>query len=501
MDFFCGLVSTVTIAERPPIIAPPMPSVKHIHFIAICGTGMGSLAGMLKASGYHVTGSDQNVYPPMSTWLADQGIVPYSGFAPEHLDGADLVIVGNAVSKTNPEVAAMLERGLAYRSFPQALAEFFIRDRHSMVVAGTHGKTTTTALLAWVLTSAGRDPGAMIGGAAKNFDGNFRVGAGRFVAVEGDEYDTAFFDKGPKFLHYRPRTAILTSIEFDHADIYRDLAHVISAFERFVDLIPRDGLLVAAAADERVTAVAARAACRVERYGFEAGSEWIAEGLQARGGGVSFDVRRAGGPFGRFHLPLIGRHNVMNALAVIAAAHGAGVSAAQIAEGFRTFRGIKRRQEIVGEARDVIVMDDFAHHPTAIRETLAAVKMGYPARRVWAIFEPRSATSRRAVFQTEFSEAFDLADEVVIAQPFASDKLSPEQRLDAQRLVSDLGRRGVHAAYAKTTDDIVRTIPPQLAPGDLVCVMSSGGFDGIHAKLLAAVRDAETRSAPTAKSA
>jgi UDP-N-acetylmuramate: L-alanyl-gamma-D-glutamyl-meso-diaminopimelate ligase len=474
---------------------------KHVHLIAICGTGMGSLAGMLKASGYHVSGSDQNVYPPMSTWLTEQGIVPYAGFAPPHLDGADLVIVGNAVSKTNPEVVAMLERGIPYRSFPQALAEFFIRDRHSLVVAGTHGKTTTTALLAWVLTSAGRDPGAMIGGWAKNFDGNFRVGNGHFVAVEGDEYDTAFFDKGPKFLHYRPRTAILTSIEFDHADIYRDLAHVVSAFERFVDLIPPDGLLVAAAGDDIVARVAQRSASRVETYGFGAGSDWSAESLQAREGGVSFDVCRAGARFGRFDLPLIGRHNVLNALAVSAAAHGAGLNAGEIAEGFRTFRGIKRRQDVIGVANDVVVMDDFAHHPTAIRETLAAVKMGYPARQLWAIFEPRSATSRRAVFQTQFAEAFDLADHVVIAEPFASDKLPADQRLDARRLVDDLGRRGVHAACLPTADDIVRAVAPQIQPGDVVCVMSSGGFDGIHAKLLAAIRAADARSLSTPKSA
>jgi UDP-N-acetylmuramate: L-alanyl-gamma-D-glutamyl-meso-diaminopimelate ligase len=478
-----------------------MPAPKHVHLIAICGTGMGSLAGMLKASGHHVTGSDQNVYPPMSAWLADQGIVPFSGFAAEHLDGADLVIVGNAVSKTNPEVVAMLERGIPYRSFPQALAEFFIRDRHSMVVAGTHGKTTTTALLAWVLTSAGRDPGAMIGGSAKNFEGNFRVGDGHFVVVEGDEYDTAFFDKGPKFLHYRPHTAILTSIEFDHADIYRDLSHVVSAFERLAELIPREGLLIAAAGDEHVSAVAARAASRVERYGFDAESEWAAEGLRAEQGRVSFDVRRSGTRFGRFDLPLIGRHNVLNALAVVAAAHEAGLAPQEIAEGFRTFRGIKRRQEIVGTVRDVIVMDDFAHHPTAIRETLAGIKMGYPSRQLWAIFEPRSATSRRAVLQSQFAEAFDLADRVVIAEPYAVEKLPAEQRLDAKRLVEEMGRRGVHAAYLPTADDIVRSVAPQLAPGDLACVMSSGGFDGIHAKLLAALRETGSAPAPAAKSA
>ncbi|MEO6667132.1 MAG: Mur ligase family protein, partial [Nitrospiria bacterium] len=435
---------------------------------------------------------------PMSTWLAGQGIVPLSGFRPEHLDGADLVVVGNAVSKTNPEVVAMLERGLPYRSFPQALAEFFICDRHALVVTGTHGKTTTTALLAWVLTSAGRDPGAMIGGWAKNFDGNYRIGHGPHVVVEGDEYDTAFFDKGPKFLHYRPRTAILTSIEFDHADIYRDLDHVISAFLRFIELIPAHGLLLAARGEATVAGVAAKAACRVETYGFEPECEWRAEGLSPQEGGSRFEVRYRGTSFGAFHLPLLGRHNVMNALAVIGAAHEAGVSAREIAEGFASFQGIKRRQDIVGRARDILIMDDFAHHPTAIRETLAGVKMGYPARRLWAIFEPRSATSRRNVFQEAFAEAFDQADEVVIAQPFAAEKVPAADRLDADRLIADLNRRGVHAALIASADDIVSRIAPQLAPGDLVCVMSSGGFDGIHGKLLAALAEPSPRSRSTA---
>jgi len=463
---------------------------RHIHLIAICGTGMGSLAGMLKAMGYHVTGSDLNIYPPMSTLLAAQGIVPFSGFRPEHVEGADLVVVGNAVSKSNPEVEAMLARGLPYRSLPQALAEFFIRDRHAMVVAGTHGKTTTSALLAWVLTSAGRDPGAMIGGWVKNFDGNYRLGKGEYVVVEGDEYDTAFFDKGPKFLHYRPRTAILTSIEFDHGDIYRDLDHIIGAFTQFVRLIPPQGVLLAATGDQTVASVAKRAACPIETYGFE-GGYWSAEGLRTERGGVAFAARRGGEPFGAMWSPLLGRHNIMNALAVIGAAHHAGVTPGEIAQGLATFQGIKRRQEVVGEVNGVIVMDDFAHHPTAIRETLAAVKMGYPSRQVWAIFEPRSATSRRNVFQDAFAGAFDLADRVVIAQPFASDKLSPDQRLDAVKLVADLGRRGVHAALIPTADDIVSVIAPQLKSGDLVCVMSSGGFDGIHSKLLTALKQHE----------
>ncbi len=464
-----------------------MAPIRHIHLIAVCGTGMGALAGMLKAAGYHVTGSDLNVYPPMSTLLAAQGIVPYSGFHPEHLDGADLVVVGNAVSKTNPEVAAMLERGIPYRSFPQALAEFFIGDRHAMVVAGTHGKTTTTALLAWVLTAAGCDPGAMIGGWARNFEGNYRLGKGEHVVVEGDEYDTAFFDKGPKFLHYRPRTAILTSIEFDHGDIYGHLDQIVSAFTTFVELIPRDGLLLAADGDATVGSVAARAACRVETYGFEPTSDWRAEAVRPEAGGMAFEVRKAGEPYGAFRLPLLGRHNVMNALAVIGAANHAGLMPRDIAEGFERFEGIKRRQEIIGIVRDIIVMDDFAHHPTAIRETLAALRMGYPSRQLWAIFEPRSATSRRNTFQAAFAEAFDLADRVVITNPFASEKLSAAERLDAARLVADLNRRGVQAAVVATADEIVRTISPQLAPGDLVCVMSSGGFDGIHGKLLSAL--------------
>jgi UDP-N-acetylmuramate: L-alanyl-gamma-D-glutamyl-meso-diaminopimelate ligase len=464
-----------------------MNPIRHIHLIAVCGTGMGALAGMLKAAGYHVTGSDLNVYPPMSTLLAAQGIVPYSGFAPEHLDGADLVVVGNAVSKTNPEVAAMLERGIPYRSFPQALAEFFIGDRHAMVVAGTHGKTTTTALLAWVLTAAGRDPGAMIGGWARNFEGNYRLGKGEHVVVEGDEYDTAFFDKGPKFLHYRPRTAILTSIEFDHGDIYGHLDQIVSAFTTFVELIPRDGLLLAADGDATVTSVAARAACRVETYGFEATSHWRAEAVRPERGGMAFEVRKGGEPYGAFRLPLLGRHNVMNALAVIGAADHVGLTPRDVAEGFGRFEGIKRRQEIVGTVRDIIVMDDFAHHPTAIRETLAALKMGYPSRQLWAIFEPRSATSRRNTFQIAFAEAFDLADRVVIAKPFASEKLPADERLDVARLVADLNRRGVQAAVLATADEIVRAIAPQLAPGDLVCVMSSGGFDGIHSTLLSAL--------------
>ncbi|MBI3608411.1 MAG: UDP-N-acetylmuramate:L-alanyl-gamma-D-glutamyl-meso-diaminopimelate ligase [Nitrospirae bacterium] len=464
-----------------------MNPIRHIHLIAVCGTGMGSLAGMLKASGFHVTGSDRNVYPPMSTLLAAQGIVPYSGFDPAHLDGADLVVVGNAVAKTNPEVAAMLERGIPYRSFPQALAEFFIGDRHAMVVAGTHGKTTTTALLAWVLTAAGRDPGAMIGGWARNFEGNYRLGKGEYVVVEGDEYDTAFFDKGPKFLHYRPRTAILTSIEFDHGDIYGHLDQIVASFIKFVDLIPRDGLLLAADGDATVASVAARAACRVETYGFEAISHWRAEAVRPEAAGMAFEVRKRGDPYGAFRLPLLGRHNVMNALAVIGAADHAGLTPRDIVEAFGRFEGIKRRQEIIGTVRDIIVMDDFAHHPTAIRETLAALKMGYPSRQLWAIFEPRSATSRRNTFQTAFAEAFDLADRVVIAKPFAAEKLPDAERLDVARLVADLNRRGVHAAVLATADEIVRTIAPQLAPGDLVCVMSSGGFDGIHSKLLSAL--------------
>ncbi|MBI3995755.1 MAG: UDP-N-acetylmuramate:L-alanyl-gamma-D-glutamyl-meso-diaminopimelate ligase [Nitrospirae bacterium] len=464
------------------------PTVRHIHIIAICGTGMAALAGMLKTAGYRVTGSDANVYPPMSTMLERQGISYRVGFRPENIEpDTDLVVIGNAVSKTNPEVLAVLERGIPYRSFPQALAEFFLKDRVPIVVAGTHGKTTTSALMAWVLDCAGLDPGFLIGGWVKNFDSNSRPGTGRYFVVEGDEYDTAFFDKGPKFLHYRPHAAILTSIEFDHGDIFNSLDEIKTAFQKFVRLIPSDGVLFAADGDLHVKDVIRNLSCPIALYGLDASSRWHAGQVRFDPEGVSFRVMDDRRDLGAFRSSMVGRHNLMNALGVIGLASTLGLSPDAIKKGVESFQGVKRRQEIIGGRKGVIVMDDFAHHPTAIRETLAGLRLRYPDHRIWAVFEPRSATSRRNIFQKEFSQAFDSADRIMIADLFAPEKLAAGLRLDPKRVVEDLLSRGKEAAFVPTADEIVRAISPQLRSGDLVCVMSSGGFDGIHEKLLKAL--------------
>ena len=465
-----------------------VPPYRHIHLIAICGTGMAALARMLKSAGYRVTGSDANVYPPMSTMLERQEILYQVGFRPENIEpDTDLVVIGNAVSKTNPEVLAVLERGIPYRSFPQALAEFFLKDRIPIVVAGTHGKTTTSAMMSWVLECAGLDPGFLIGGWVKNFDANSRPGTGRYFVVEGDEYDTAFFDKGPKFLHYQPHDVILTSIEFDHGDIYNSLDEIKAVFRAFVRLIPSDGILFAADDEPNVRDVIRDLSYPVFLYGLDSSSRWHAERVRFDSEGVSFHVVDGARDLGPFRSPMVGRHNLMNALGVIGLASTLGLSVNAIKKGIESFQGVKRRQEVVGEMKGVIVMDDFAHHPTAIRETLAGLRLRYPHHRIWAVFEPRSATSRRAIFQKEFSQAFDSADQIVIADLFAPEKLAAEQRLDPKRVVEDLQSLGKDAAFIPTADEIVRTLARQLRSGDLVCVMSSGGFDGIHGKLLKAL--------------
>ena len=470
----------------------------HIHFIAICGTGMGSLAQMLKASGHKVSGSDSNIYPPMSTLLKDAGIVCQPGFAPQNIDtfDIDLVVIGNAVSSSNVEVQEVLRRNIPYLSFPQALARFFLKDRSPIVITGTHGKTTTSALMAWVLESAGRDPGMLIGGWAKNFLGGSKIGSGPYFVVEGDEYDTAFFDKGPKFLHYMPRWAILTSIEFDHGDIYKNLEQIKSAFQAFVMLLPSTGMLVAAQEDPHVAEVIQDLDCTIVRYGLKCeggGSEWLARDIRPRPGGVRFEVVHQGMALAEVDSPLLGRHNVRNALAVIAMAHHLGLSIEEIVHGIATFQGVKRRQEVVGVVDDILIMDDFAHHPTAIRETLAAIRMGFPERRIWAVFEPRSATSRSKVFQEDFVHAFGEADQVIVAGLYAPEKIQPHERLDPVRLVEDLNRKTQAAQFIPTSDEIVEVLCSHLVPGDIVCLMSSGGFGAIHSKLLAALQ--MTRSA------
>ena len=460
----------------------------RIHLIGVCGTAMATLAAMLKAKGHDVRGSDQNVYPPMSDFLVQQGITLLEGYRAEHISSdIDLVVIGNAISRGNPELEEVLDRKIRYCSMPEAIRDHFLWASRSVVVAGTHGKTTTTSLLGWLLTHGGADPSVLVGGIVENFEGSYRLGGGRDFIIEGDEYDSAFFDKTAKFLKYLPDVAIVSNIEFDHADVYPDLAAIRLAFQRFVTLIPRRGLLVLGADNAEALALGERARCHVETFGLSDTADWQAHDLRIAETSTTFGVRRSRRPVATFEVPLLGAYNVRNALAAIAVGSHLGLDSDAMVAGLRRFKGVRRRMQLRGTVGDVSVYDDFAHHPTAIRETLAGIKMGYPSRQLWAIFEPRSATSRRRVFQDAFVEAFDLADRVILAKPFASDKLPDAERLDAARLVADLGRRGVHAALLPTADDIVRTIAPQLAPGDLVCVMSSGGFDGIHGKLLAAV--------------
>ncbi|CAI2717360.1 UDP-N-acetylmuramate:L-alanyl-gamma-D-glutamyl-meso-diaminopimelate ligase [Nitrospina watsonii] len=458
---------------------------QSIYLIAVCGTGMASLAGLLKKSGHRVLGSDASVYPPMSTLLEQMGIEIRPGYKAENITGdIDLVVVGNAVSKDNAEVVAVQQAGIPYISFPQALARFFLEGRKSLVVTGTHGKTSTTALLAWVFEAAGRKPGFMVGGWLKNFDGNHQVPEGGVFITEGDEYDTAFFDKGPKFLHYQPYGAILTGIEFDHADIYRDLDHIKDAFRGFVKTVDPQGFLLVEATDGNIQDVIGEAHCEVETYGFAHDADWHIASHRFCEGASEFDLQHKGVTLGRFTLPMIGRHNVLNCAAVIALAHRSGISVEEIASALPFFQGVKRRQEVVGEANGVVVIDDFAHHPTAIDLTLDAVKEAWPGRTLWAVFEPRSATSKRNVFQSRFPDSFLKADKTVIAGVPAPEKIKDGERLNPAAVAEALKARGKEAWHIESVAGIVDHIAQHHTSNDVVLVMSSGGFDGIHQKLL-----------------
>jgi UDP-N-acetylmuramate: L-alanyl-gamma-D-glutamyl-meso-diaminopimelate ligase len=477
-------------------------TLRHVHFIAIAGTGMGSLAGLLKARGIEVSGSDENLYPPMSTALERWGISVFQGFAPEHvqLRRPDLIVIGNAVRPTNPEAQAALQSGVRCLSFPDALYELAIAGKHSVVVAGTHGKTTTTSLVATLLLETGRDPSLLVGGIAENFGGSFREGKGPHFVVEGDEYDTAFFDKTPKFLHYGARTAVITSVEFDHADIYRDLDHVKQAFRALVARMPKDGTLVAAIHHAGVRDVIEKPPCRVVPYGVDdagKGGEgprvgFRASALEVTPQGTRFLIARDGTPLGSALVPLDGRHNVENAMAAIAVVDALGVPPAEAIAALPAFRGVKRRQEVRGEVRGIVVLDDFAHHPTAVRETVAAVRARYRGRRVVAVFEPRTNTSRRKVFQADYATAFDGADLVVIAAvpdvPLYSATGDVTERFSAEELVRDLVSRGTPARAIEGTDPIVDWLCGELAPGDVVLAMSNGAFGGFWDKLLSKLR-------------
>jgi UDP-N-acetylmuramate: L-alanyl-gamma-D-glutamyl-meso-diaminopimelate ligase len=464
---------------------------RRVHLIGICGTAMATLAALLKHRGFEVSGSDEKVYPPMSDFLAAEGIPIAEGYRAGHINvSLDLVVIGNAISRGNPELEAVLDQKIRHVSLPEALRDHFLWQARSIVIAGTHGKTTTSSIAGWLLTHGGADPTVFIGGIARNFGtsgSSYRIGAprGPFV-IEGDEYDSAFFDKTAKFLKYLPEIAVINNIEFDHADIYADLDAVRLAFRRLVNLVPRSGLTLLGADSADAAALADRAHSRVQTFGTSASADWRAIDIASERQQTTFRVLEKGADRGVFRMSLAGVHNVRNALAGIAVGREVGIPFDTLRTGLAAFLGVKRRLEVVGIARDVVVYDDFAHHPTAVAETIEALKSAEPDRRIWAVFEPRSASSCRRIFQDDFAEAFAKADEVVIASVFRS-TLPPDERLSEDRLVSDLRRRGVAARHLPGVDEIVQAVAAESKAGDLVVIMSNGGFGGIHKKLLEAL--------------
>jgi UDP-N-acetylmuramate: L-alanyl-gamma-D-glutamyl-meso-diaminopimelate ligase len=449
---------------------------------------MASLAGMLVGRGYRVTGSDENVYPPMSVELQKLGIPVFNGYRAENLNPRpDIVVVGNAITRGNPELEQALNQKLYYTSMAAVVKESFIRGHHSIVVAGTHGKTTTTSLMAWAMEKAGALPSFLIGGVAENFTSSFRLTDGQYFVIEGDEYDTAYFDKGPKFMHYLPDTVILNNVEFDHADIYRDVEAVKFAFSRLVNLIPGNGSLLAGWDSELVRELSPRALCRVDTFGLEAGARWVADDISFTEETMRFRVLVEGREFGRYQTPLAGLFNVRNCLGVIAACESLGLPRAAISEALAEFKSVKRRLEVRGTVAGVTVIDDFAHHPTAVHETLAAARARYPNRRLIGIFEPRSYTAQIRMFQDAFVKALSAADIAIVAGLFHPERYSAETAISPQEMVRQLERMGKQAEYIRTADEIVAQIAVRLESGDVVVVMSNGSFGGIHDKLLAAL--------------
>lgn len=462
---------------------------KHIHLIGVCGTAMASLAGMLQLQGHRVTGSDAAAYPPMSDLLRSLGIRVMEPYAEKNLEPRpDLVIVGNAISRGNVELEYVLNERIPFRSMAQTVYEEFLTGRESLVVAGTHGKTTTTSMLAWIYETAARmrgetGPSFLIGGVAENFGTSFQVTKARSFILEGDEYDTAFFDKGPKFMHYFPDAVILTHVEYDHADIYRDLDAVKTAFKRLVNLVPQRGRVVAFDGSANVSECVAKAFCTVERYGFANGSEWQLRDLTHRNGRTEWQVMRGGKPWLKLALPMAGEHNALNATAAAALAAGQGIDEQAIADALASFKSVKRRLEVRAVERGVTVIDDFAHHPTAIRETLRALRGAYPGARLWAVLEPRSNTLRRNVFERELVEALSLADEVVLAGVFRQENIPAAERLHPEAVVRALKAQGHSALLAADVEEIVEHVAAGAREGDVVAILSNGGFDGIYERL------------------
>ena len=453
---------------------------------------MASLAGMLSQQGHKVTGSDENVYPPMSLELERLGIPALAGYKPENLSPRpDIIVVGNAITRGNPELEHALNEKMQYTSMAAVVEDNFIRGRHSIVIAGTHGKTTTTSLMAWAMECAGANPAFLIGGVAENFTSSFRVTDSPYFVIEGDEYDTAYFDKGPKFMHYLPDTVILNNIEFDHADIYRDVEAIKFAFSRLINLIPGRGHLIAGWDSDLIRELAPRALCKVESFGIEQDADWLARDIAFSADATTFTVAAQGKEFGRYRTPLAGEFNVKNCLGAIAACEVLGLDRSAVADALAEFKSVKRRLEVRGQVRGVTVIDDFAHHPTAVRETLLAARGKYPGRRIIAIFEPRSYTAQIKVFQQAFEDALAEADEIIISRLFHPERYTRETAISPLEMLESLRRRGRDAYAIATADEIVSDLAPRLEGGEIVVIMSNGSFDGIHEKLLRVLRESE----------
>jgi UDP-N-acetylmuramate: L-alanyl-gamma-D-glutamyl-meso-diaminopimelate ligase len=474
-----------------------MSKKKHIHLIGICGTAMASLAGMLKQRGFQVTGSDAAAYPPMSDFLRELEIPLAQPFAAQNLEPRpELVVVGNAMSRGNVELEEVLDQRIPFCSLPQLLHDEFLRGKEVLVVAGTHGKTTTTSMLAWIFSSAGLQPSFLIGGIAENFGSSFHLGTGKHFILEGDEYDTAFFDKGPKFLHYFPDAVILTSVEFDHADIYKDLDAVETAFKRLVNLIPRRGKIIAsdgvageASENPSLERCLAKAFCPLERYGTRPGANWRIANLRLEPTRTCWTVLHDGKLWADFEFALAGEYNVWNATSAAALAASYGVSKEAIAEALKTFKSVKRRLEVKAQVNGITIIDDFAHHPTAIAGTLKALRARYPEARLWAILEPRSNTLRRRVLQSDLARSLAQADEVVVAGVFRSEAVPENERLELPALAAEIERSGRRARLLADADAIVQTVAPEMRSGDVVAILSNGGFGGIYEKLPARLRE------------
>jgi len=458
-------------------------NIKKIYFLALCGTGMASLAAMMKQKGYTVYGSDKSVYPPMSDFLAEQKIPIYDGFEPAHLDPApDLVVVGNVISRGNSELEYLLNEKIPYMSLPDVLREFFIRDHRSIVVTGTHGKTTTTSMLSWIYHVADLEPSFMVGGIPNNFEKSYQLGTGKDFIVEGDEYDSAYFDKVAKFMRYMPDIGVINTIEFDHADIYGSMDEIVTAFQRFVNLIPQNGLLIVCSDNEQAFKVSQRAFCPVITFGLESPADWTAENISVSATGMEFDVKQEGKFWEHVIMPMVGRHNIRNALAAVIVANYAAISKNDICYALSTFKGVKRRLEIKPAVNGIIIYDDFAHHPTAVYETLSALCDRHAGQKIYALYEPRSATSRRNVFQKEFVSAFQPADTVLIAPVHRPDKAPASRLFSGEKLAQELREKGKES-HLMTVSQMIAYLKSNLHEGDIVVTFSNGPFDNIHEKL------------------